>query len=394
MTNRAERSTIHANARCFDLVRKGRLSYSDRLMKQMRNYSTPQSALNLEITKLAIVECVVAVLLYGGAGIYLGSFRYLAVAVVFAPLMLFRTEESATWGLTAYSKFVHRTLGYSPEWLGIIAFLLVVPLVGPAIRIVSTVFWAVRHPLYTLKETPNNWLRQTVCTDLAHVPEIVPLDAVSGPELKLPTFTRYVKLLRKDLVLDKLFTVVLFLPFLVVGWVPSLLYRVSFKATSLVYAPLIFVTRVTVQNRLSLEARLERFTEGELEKVRRGLSWIILGSLIAKVALLLAFIDRASFEAKFPSARIATTFVVPDHWPWWQITLTIDALMTFFLFFFADAALKWLKAERVWREDVVLNVVTSASFLRAVLSIITISYFFYVALLAAFPSVISRLSLS
>lgn len=58
----------------------------------MRTYSTPQSALNGEITKLAIIECVVSVAIYVSIGMYFGTFRYLAVAVVFAPLMLFRTE--------------------------------------------------------------------------------------------------------------------------------------------------------------------------------------------------------------------------------------------------------------------------------------------------------------
>jgi hypothetical protein len=160
-----------------------------------------------------------------------------------------------------------------------------------------------------------------------------------------------------------------------------------------VYAPLIWVAHVTLQNPLPLKARLERITKGELEKVRRGLSWIIFTAVIAKLLLVVGLIDRTYFESRFPSTRIASTIVIPDHWPWWQISLTTDALLTFFLFFFADAAITRIENQHTWPDNFVLNIVTSASFLRAVLSISTISYFFYIALIAAFPAVASRLPL-
>lgn len=52
----------------------------------------------------------------------------------------------------------------------------------------------------------------------------------------------------------------------------------------------------------------------------------------------------------------------------------------------ADAASARIENQQTWSEGSVLNLVTSASLLRAVLSIVTITYFFYVALLAAFPN--------
>ena len=71
----------------------------------MRFHSTPQSALHLEITKLAIIETLVSVGLYVGIGIYLGTFRYLALAILVAPLMLLRTDMSSEWGLKVYDRF-------------------------------------------------------------------------------------------------------------------------------------------------------------------------------------------------------------------------------------------------------------------------------------------------
>lgn len=60
----------------------------------MRTHSTPQSALNLEFTKLAIIECIASVAVYVGVALYFETFKYLAMAVVVAPLRLFRTEAS------------------------------------------------------------------------------------------------------------------------------------------------------------------------------------------------------------------------------------------------------------------------------------------------------------
>jgi hypothetical protein len=355
----------------------------------MRTYSTPQSALNLEITKLAIVECVLAVLLYVGAGIYFGTFKYLAAAVVFAPLMLFRTEASANWGLGLYSRVFLRLMNMRYP-LDMIAFLSLAPLIGPTIRIVGTLLWATRRPLYTLREAPRNWLRQTICTDFAHVPEIVPLDAVKGEDYQLPTFKIFTGFYREQEGVQKILAILVFLPFLVIGWLPSFIYRVSFKATCVVYSPLIWVTHLTLQNPLPLKARLERITKGELEKVRRWLSYVIFGGVIVKLALMLGWVDLKYFQSWFPSSKIADSFVMADRWPWWQFTLTTEAALTFFLFYFADAAITRIENQQTWSESGVLNVVTSASFLRAVLSIVTITYFFYLALLVAFPNFAGR----
>jgi len=304
---------------------------------------------------------------------------------------LFRTEESAVWGLRIYSKVLHLSDLWSDN-LSVPAILILGPPIGVAIRLIATLYWAIRRPLYTLHETPSNWLRQTICTDFAHVPEMVPLDAIRGDEFDVVTFSSFVEIVRERTgILWRLLRVLFFLPFVVIGWLPSLVYRISFKATSLVYAPLIWVTHVTLHNPLPLKARLERITKGEIEKVRRGLSWIILTAVIAKLALVYALIDRTYLESKFPSTRIVSTIVIPDHWPWWQRSLTIDALLTFFLLYFADAAITRIENQHTWSDNFILNTVTSASFLRALLSILTMSYFFYLALLAAFPGVASRL---
>jgi hypothetical protein len=357
----------------------------------MRTYSTPQSALNGEITKLAILECVASATLYIGAGVYLGTFKYLALAVVFAPLMLFRTDFSADWGLQIYSQLnayildrqAHRIPGPLRKFAGFF-LVLILALGGTVIRLVSTVYWACRRPLQTLRDAPRNWLRQCFCTDFVHPPEILPKEAIYNDD-EIIKFMNLIDGIREEEGYDKILIMVVISPLLILGWIPSTLYRISFKATALAYTPFVWVAYATLRNPLPVKARLERITKGELEKVRRGLSWGILLTLAAKLAVMVSLLDRTYIESKFPSQKIVTDFVVLDGWPWWQITLGADALLTFILLFFADAALARIEGERPWVEGFVMTTVASVSFLRATLSIATISHFFYIALLAAAP---------
>ena len=170
----------------------------------MRFHSTPESAQNLEITKLAIIETLLSIAIYVCLGLYLGTFKYLALAVVFAPLMLFRTKESAEWGIVVYGKWqdkinnawhwvdkhlplrdrisFSRLLGFIIDMLVGVSILLSMAIAGIIIRITATVYWWVRRPLSTLKEAPGNWLRQSFCTDFFHPPEIVPSLETTRPK--------------------------------------------------------------------------------------------------------------------------------------------------------------------------------------------------------------------
>jgi hypothetical protein len=356
----------------------------------MRSYSTPQSALNLEFTKLAIIECVASVALYVGIALYFGTFKYLAAAVVVAPLMLFRTEASADWGLKVYGRIWERGVVFGGG--GCCALMLVIgPISATAVRIVATLYSAARSPLQTLNEMPRNWLRQCFCTDFFHPPEMLPLEAVRGNQT-FPTFAVVWGVVRQpETVGVWLLMVFIVLPLLVIGYLPPLIYRVTFKATAVAYLPFVWVAHTTLRNPLSLKARLERITKGELEKVRRALSWIIVATLAGKLGLIWGLVDRSRIVDKFPSQKFVDSLVVIDRWPWWQITLGADAVLTFFLLYFADAALSRIESQRVWREETVLKTLSTVAFLRAALSIFTMSHFFYIALVAVAPPSLLRL---
>jgi hypothetical protein len=355
----------------------------------MRSYSTPQSALNLEFTKLAIIECVASVALYVGIALYFGTFKYLATAVVVAPLMLFRTEASADWGFDAYQRCWDRLVRL-PDSVFVPLFLIGAPIIATAFRIVAILYWAARSPLQTLNEMPGNWLRQCFCTDLLHPPEMIPLEAAKGDRTRIPIFADLVDF-RGKRIGQIVLGFFLGLPVLVIGYLPPLIYRITFKATAVAYAPFVWVAHTTLQNPLSLKLRLERITKGELEKVRRAFSWIIVATLAGKLGLVWGLVDRSRVVEKFPSQKFVESLVVLDLWPWWQITLGADALLTFFLLYFADAALARVETQRVWRDETVLKTLSTVAFLRAALSIVTMSHFFYVALVSVAPAWVLRL---
>src|ERR1022692_3402184 len=142
----------------------------------MRFHSTPESALKGEITKLAIIETIAAVGLYAWVGLHFGTFKYFALAVVSAPIMLFRTAASARVGIRLYKRYGRRMTGLilgrrgQARELYAGAYICSLPVVGMFIRIATTFYCAIRHPWRTLLDTPENWLRQSLCVDFLHPP--------------------------------------------------------------------------------------------------------------------------------------------------------------------------------------------------------------------------------
>jgi hypothetical protein len=78
-----------------------------------------------------------------------------------------------------------------------------------------------------------------------------------------------------------------------------------------------------------------------------------------------------------------------DHFQWWHTTLLADAFLTFFLFLFSDAAPARIDAQ-MWSEPFVASMVSISSFLRGAFAVLTITRFFWLALLNVVPPVVRR----
>ena len=171
----------------------------------MRSYSTPESAHRGEVTKLAILEAFASVALYVWFCIRQGSWRSLSVVVAFAPFMLFRTDRSAAWALGYWQRWVAlldpvvermtsaKDLTAAAGFVLLFAYLWVTPVVGVVLRVTSTLYWVFTTLPDTVREAPWNWVRQTLCTDFAHLPELVPLEALRGDVGELRRYLGFIR---------------------------------------------------------------------------------------------------------------------------------------------------------------------------------------------------------
>jgi hypothetical protein len=189
---------------------------------------------------------------------------------------------------------------------------------------------------------------------------------------------------RGDFVEGLTFAVFL-LPIWVIGYLPPLIYRISFKATALVYGPFVWVAHSSLHSALNIKSRLERFTKGEMEKVRRALSLFVLGIIGLKFGIVLRRFDVSQLLAKIPSPKLVSSVIEPATFPWWQGTLVTDAVITFALLFFADAALARLD-QNLWPERLVVGTISGGTFLRNILSILTMGHLCRIAILEVLAS--------
>lgn len=351
----------------------------------MRSYSSPQSANDLEPTWFATLETVFSVSIYILICFIYGSFRYLLTAVVLAPLMLLRTDESSKWAIFVWSQAKVKVMKYlhSENYLSkniIIVKLMIqllqiyLALTGVVLRVIATFYFFIRDPLKLLKSIPQNWFRQCMCTDFKSPPEILPMEQIvvtaSG---RLPFYQAWKEAMEEDSRINKISMLFSTLPFWIIVIIPSMLYRITFKATSIVYLPLIFAVNNSLIIKMPADVRLERFTKGALEKVRRWYSGIIIGFILYKVGFLLGIVDQDFLNKAYLSPKFVTLIRVTDsNWVFWHITFGIEAVITFALWFYADVALVRLNSKKMWEEKTVLNVVSVISFIRWSVSIVTV----------------------
>ena len=123
---------------------------------------------------------------------------------------------------------------------------------------------------------------------------------------------------------------------------PAYCYRLSLKATSITYFPLIWVIRQSVSTD-SLTEQLEFVRDDKYSSLRRLLSWLLIGVIVFKV-LCWSLIVRFKKEC----GNLIVDFFVDDYFTptiqRWQIASLINSVMTLgFFYFLADRWLRRLK---------------------------------------------------
>ena len=348
----------------------------------MRLHSTDESITKREISVLAIVECLVSTGIYIWIGFYLETFVHLALAVALGPLFLMRTSYSYDAALRIWKALLLKVTEIKYESL-VIFLLPFVLMFAVFVRAAVTIGGIIKHPYHSLKNIPDNWIRQAICTDAYYLPEVIPGEL---KEADLPTFKKLTALfidwfkgLRTHPIIN---LVVLPLPALLIvcGYLPAIAFRISFKATSLFYLPLIWVITSTVNSRTGLKLWLERITKGELERFRRRISGLVLAVVVSRLALNAALVEREYVETMLGSPTLAAK--VLDAWPWWHLSLMFDALMTFALFLVADALLARLSEgalPNLRSAEIAVRIMT---FVRGLTAALVVAYFVALAIAA------------
>jgi len=350
----------------------------------MRWFSTPTSAANREVSFLAVIETVIAV----SATVFLAvnvlhSWTHVAIMASVVPLMLLRTEESTNLALNWASRYQAFGSSYSPG-VGIL-FITISPVCALAIRIAATLVCFVMHPLDALIAIPSNWVRNCLCVDLTHPPEIIPGTETSSEEISMFQFTRHLIGIKMAPRIFKNWTVFvglisIILPIFFFLFIPAIIMRFSMKSTAIVWMPLLWIIPKATP-KTQLETRLNLVNKSSWGRFVVFLSAGTVLLFTAKLLLYIGIAELASLWNNLSFAPSLTELIEPNAVPPWQIASLSNSLIAIGLFWFAghqlilnsdsDSHTGLQKQTTDWT-------IRLASVIRSTLSLYTISCLLYI----------------
>ena len=370
----------------------------------MLKHSTVESVEARQPTLLACVETLISIAVYGFIAWRYQTYVHFLVAAVFAPLFLLRTRESTDWLRLAYSNVIDRALAkgfkfyrsfMNRGWLGRIVELLQILffpiyMAGSAffIRFLSVFFWLSIRPVNCIRAVPENWFQHAFCVDFCFFPELIPGDNLRKLDNEIRPITLLENAWRaitwpKEIIQGierpklagrtlQIFGLLLTLSPIIIAYGVSLFYRIGFKATFIFYFPLVWVSSTGLNDGRPVYERLSRFGAGELEKARRALSLVIAPIVALKVAVMLGFIDLKAAMANLIESAWLETFLSPGFWRWWIAAITVEIVLTFALFFFADEAIARKDGTKPWPAQRVESVAAALITLRSAVAVVLV----------------------
>jgi len=351
----------------------------------MRLHSTAESAYSGQITILAIMECIFSVFIYFAIGIYFHTYLFYYIAILLAPFSLLRTNRSSfhAWsgGYTIRLLLSGRRLLFK--------FILLWSIGAPLLRILTLINDFIKHPVDAIKSMPENWLRQALCTDMYHPPEILPLENVYAKKYpfakRLPTFPEVVRTFMENTPKqknDKNFFIahyVMFL-FVLIPYIPSIIYRITFKSTSIVYVPLVWTSYVIYGHKEPWPYIPKRIVDGKLEKHMRTISGLLVMLFLCKLGL----VSSSSISNIVPGELLHNIFtkniIRNNTWRFLELVLGVNAALTFLIYFTADWVISLSNTISDKTKNMFNSIFSITVFIRWSISIIVILYLAVVAL--------------
>jgi hypothetical protein len=348
----------------------------------MRWSSTVKSFSEGQPTWLACIELAAA---YACAAWIVIDGKYIGLVLagtITAPLFLLRTPRSVKYGLVLLFRYIAWSgdTGNRYEWrvlpetgnhygrrvlADIKGFLIILlmPFVALVIRFVATAISFVEQPASTVAEIPQNWFRQAFCLDLAHVPELVPgIETEKEDRDWRPLFSKFRDELYGGWVArDESFGSGIFLLLVaLLLFLPSTVYRIAFKMTSLVWLPLIWCVGPFAPSSTTVREKLEDIRFGVIDKL--ALTW--------SAVVVFAFLFKLHISA-FLSASSVTFLereLILVTYPW-HVAACINGTLAWLLFVFADIQLRQMTRGRGWADSTIVPVLRTAIFVRRFLAL-------------------------
>lgn len=327
----------------------------------MRFFSSAESVGKGEFSVFAALETVLAITISVGVVYYTNSLIHIISSAFIAPFLLLRTQRSTNNGLLWFGKVSSRSWvleekvfgPYPNEWAYAIRVLLIhVPyIVGVSIlvRVTATFESFARAPLESIQAIPQNWWQIAFVTDFTRPPELMPglekfaaEGRIFGPDKSLDNpkhllFSRAVNDLFSDghpYDFQSIFFWIVGLFILPLLYLPSIVYRISLKATSVLYLPFIWIIHAPKEAENRRKLLIRELKESYQEKVKRVYACFVLVILTLAPAYLLIF--EPSLRNQFPNHPLWNYYVPMYELNSWHISRSLSALLTFSMFFVAD----------------------------------------------------------
>jgi hypothetical protein len=108
------------------------------------------------------------------------------------------------------------------------------------------------------------------------------------------------------------------------------------KSTALIWLPLVYVVRTTYNRTLSLPAQLEEMRQAAIWKIIRGISWVTLALLAAKIVILPTVIDW--WNSKMWT-KVLNVYVIPNMIHPWRVATGLNSMIALCgYYYFLDGA--------------------------------------------------------
>lgn len=296
---------------------------------------------------MAIIETLLAITLVFYLSAHLNTLRWLAVAMCVSPLLLLRTEKSTRlavqwfdsgfgWlGKRAGKKSANRKSEDETESsadffvaqmiFAALAFWTLTIFASLLIRVYATMSVAAREPITAMRAIPKNWARVNLSMDSFFPPELI-------PEHPSVTFGLLVRAGSVHELIGKVFQYgPLFLP--------ALLYRWSLKATSIIYAPLVFVAYSTFREVPDLRTKLDLIRRGDLSRIRAAYGVVAIAVFLVKLMLMMKWTGFVVWWNGNPISEFVALYVAPAEIPKWQIAEVANSVLAVGTMLFARHAL-------------------------------------------------------